>query len=477
MARRLALGVLALTAWAAGPAAAADPLDPGFTATVRPFLDRYCVSCHGPKRTEADLDLSREANAAAVAARFRHWEVVAPAERDGLLAFYRTLRDKDGLSHEDAVRDALVGVLMSPHVCYRYEPAEPGPGPHPLSDYALASRLSYFLWASLPDAELLAHAQTGDLHTPAVLVAQTRRMLRDPKVRGLATEFAGNWLDFRRFEEHNAVDRDRFPAFTPELRRAMFEEPVRFVVDVARRNRSVLDLLYAPDTFVNRPLAKHYGMPEPRDPTEWVRVPDADKYGRGGVLPMAVFLTKNAPGLRTSPVKRGYWVVTKVLGERVPAPPPNVPELPKDEAALGNLTLPALLARHRADRSCAGCHDRFDSVGLAFEGYGPVGERRTLDLGGKPVQTAATFPDGTERTGLAGLRDYLRTKRQPDYVDALVRKLLAYALGRSLQPSDEPAVADLKARLAANGYAFGELAEGIVTTPQFRTKRGRDHPG
>src|SRR5262249_28784131 len=151
---------------------------------------------------------------------------------------------------------------------------------------------------------------------------------------GLATEFGGNWLDFRRFEEHNGVDRERFPSFTNELRQAMFEEPVRYFVDVAKRNRPVLDLLYGTDTFVNRPLARHCGMPEPppRSPllsgergrgegNEWVHVEDARQYGRGGLLPMAVFLTKNAPGLRTSPVKRGYWVVRRVLGERIPPPP------------------------------------------------------------------------------------------------------------------------------------------------------------
>ena len=151
---------------------------------------------------------------------------------------------------------------MSPHFCYRIDLAETGTAVRPLSDYELASRLSYFLWSSMPDAELLAHAAAGDLHQPDVLTAQARRMLRDPQVRGLATEFGGNWLDFRRFEEHNAVDRERFPSFTNELRQAMFEEPIRYFMDIAERNRSVLDLLYGNDTFVNRPLAKHYGMPD-----------------------------------------------------------------------------------------------------------------------------------------------------------------------------------------------------------------------
>jgi hypothetical protein len=189
---------------------------------------------------------------------------------------------------------------------------------------------------------------------------------------------------------------------------------------------------------------------------------------------MAVFLTKNAPGLRTSPVKRGYWVVRRLLGEQIPPPPPTVPELPKDEKNLGELTLAQTLARHRADKSCAGCHRRFDAVGLVFEDFGPVGERRTKDLGGRPVLTDATFPDGKDRTGLKGLRDYLREQRQNDYVDNLCRKLFSYALGRSLQLSDRQALEEMRTRLAADGYAFGNLVVSIVMSPQFLNRRGRD---
>jgi mono/diheme cytochrome c family protein len=409
---------------------------------------------------------------AAFAARAYRRPLTA-AERDDLLGYYRKLRDQEKLGHEEAVRAALLGVLLSPHFYYRFDLAPQDPGPRPLPPYALASRLSYFLWSSMPDAELLAHAASGDLLQPGVLKGQARRMLRDERARGLATEFAGNWLDFRRFEEHNAVDRARFPAFTAGLRQAMFEEPVRFFLDVAGRNRSVLDFLLADDTFVNRPLARHYGMPEPAGDAEWVHVRQAGRFGRGGLLPMAVFLTKNAPGLRTSPVKRGYWVVRRVLGEQIPPPPPTVPELPKDEAATGERTLPQLLARHRADKSCAGCHRRFDSVGLAFEGFGPVGERRARDLGGRPVQTAAAFPDGVRRDGLAGLRGYLRDKRQEDFLRNLSEKLFSYALGRGLLPSDGPELLRTRKKLADDGYAFASLVESIVASPQFRNRRGR----
>ncbi len=277
------------------------------------------------------------------------------AERDDIAAFYHKLRDQDGLSHEDAVRDTLVSVLMSPHFCYRVDLPSEGTGIQPLSDYALASRLSYFLWASMPDQELLSHAAAGDLHQPDVLVKQARRMLRDDRIRGLATEFCGNWLDFRRFEEHNSVDRGRFPSFNDKLRRSMFEEPIRFFIDLVQNDRPIQDFLDAKHTFVDRILATHYGIPIPKDGIDgWIRVDDAQSYGRGGLLPMAVFLTKNSPGLRTSPVKRGYWVVRRLLGENIPPPPPNVPQLPSDEAKLGEVTLRQALARHRADKACAG---------------------------------------------------------------------------------------------------------------------------
>jgi hypothetical protein len=193
-------------------------------------------------------------------------------------------------------------------------------------------------------------------------------------------------------------------------------------------------------------------------------------------LPMAVFLTQNSPGLRTSPVKRGYWVVRRILGERIPAPPPNVPELPADESKL-ELSLRETLARHRDHASCAGCHERFDSLGLVFEGYGPIGERRENDLGGRPVDTRAVFPVGQtsksarEGTGLSGLRRYLREERQGEFVDNLCRKLLSYALGRTLLASDDELVAKMQQELAADGHRFGRLVETIVTSRQFLTKR------
>ncbi len=428
---------------------------------------------------------------------------LSPQEREGLRRFYKASREENGVDHEEAMRDCIVSVLMSPHFCYRVDLVEVAgsvastaqskpvfagarkqekpapsataglrPGTMLLSDYALASRLSYFLWSSIPDAELLARAAAGDLRRPEVLAAQAKRMLKDPRIRNLATEFEGHWLDFRRFEEHNSVDRERFPTFDNDLRKAMFEEPIRFFVDIVANDRSVLNFVYGDYTFVNPPLAKHYGMPDVAGTLDtWIRFDRAGDYGRGGLLPMSVFLTANSPGLRTSPVKRGYWVVRRVLGERIPPPPAVVPDLPNDEKNMGDLTLREVLAKHREDASCASCHARFDSYGLVFENYGPVGERRTTDFGGRPVDVRAPFPGGTERSGLAGLRDYVREHREGDFVDNFCRKLLSYSLGRTLLASDEMLVRDMRAKLAANHHRFSTLVDCIVTSPQFRSKR------
>ncbi len=431
-------------------------------------------------------------------ARRAYRRPLSPAEKSDLIGFYQTLRRKEGLTHEDAIRDSVVKILMSPKflflmdtasnvegqsgatvqtASYTQRPQSQRPqtqlgGIEPLSEYALASRLSYFLWSSMPDNELLAHAAAKDLHRPEVLLSQTRRMLKSPRVRALALEFGGNWLDFRRFEEHNAVDRDRFTSFDNELRKSMFEEPIHFLVDTFQSDRSILEMLFGKYTFVNEPLARYYGINSHKFVgDEWIRADDADKVGRGGFLPMAVFLTKNSPGLRTSPVKRGYWVVKRVLGETIPPPPAVVPELPKDESKMGDLTLRQALAKHRENPACAGCHARFDSYGLVFEGYDPVGQRRDRDLGGRLVDSKAPFPGGTERTGITGLQDFIREKRQKDFVDTFSRKMLSYALGRGLQISDDTTLQTMEKRLAASGYRFSSIVETIVTSRQFQNRR------
>ncbi len=394
---------------------------------------------------------------------------LSAADRADLLSFYREARERYALDHEGAIREAIVMVLMSPRFSYRVDLVEAAGGVQPLSNFDLASRLSYFLWSSMPDAELLRHAASGELRQPEVIKAQARRMLQDPRSRALAVEFGTNWLEIRDFEQIGTVDRARFPAFNDALRDAMFEEPIRFLLDVFRRNRSILDFLFARDTFVNPVLARHYGMPPLASPESiWVRVPDADRYQRGGLLPMAAFLTKNAPGLRTSPVKRGFWVAKNLLGDQIPPPPPLVPELPADEAKM-DLPLRQMLERHRANPSCASCHARFDSFGLAFEAFDPVGQRRTHDLGGRTVDARATFPKGFEGEGLPAIRQYLRDHRQADFVRGFSSRLLAYALGRSVALSDGPLIQEI-----GREPAFESIIGRIVTSRQFLNKRGRE---
>jgi hypothetical protein len=467
--------------------AAEDPTnDPVAAEAIRAHFDQMNATLRGLEKERAEAE-PRQLEALLQFAARAYRRPLTQAERADLLAYYHQDRTQNQSSHEEALRNAITGVLMEPDFLYRLDmepqtssaarfhavvlhtstavPAEP------LSSYALASRLSYFLWASMPDEELLRHAAANDLLKSAVLLAQTRRMMKDPRVRGLATEFTGNWLAFRLFETNNAVDRQRFPEFNTDLREAMFQEPIRYVEDTIQNNRSVLDLLYGDYTFVNPVLAKHYGIPGVGgDANHWVRVDDAGQYGRGGLLPMSVFMTQNSPGLRTSPVKRGNWVVQKVLGIRVPPPPPVVPELPSDESKT-DLPIRQMLAQHRANPMCAACHARFDSFGLAYEGYGPVGDVRTKDLAGRPVDTAVTYPGGINGVGFEGLRDFIRDHRQPEFVNNLCRKLLTYGLNRTLQLSDEALVDTMETNLAAQGDRFDSLVETIVMSPQFRNKR------
>ena len=466
--------------------AAADPKnDPVAPQAIREHFDRMNATLRGLEKERRDAE-PKQIEALFRLAAHAYRRPLTKAEREDLEAYYHTLRTKNELSHEDALRNSVVSVLMSPDFLYRFDmldadaassasAARTAAPVRPFSPYALASRLSYFLWSSMPDDELLRHAASGDLQRPDVLLAQTRRMLKDDRVRGLATEFTGNWLDFRHFETNNSVDRERFPSFNNDLRGAMFEEPVRFVADAIHNDRSVLDLIYGNYTFVNPALAKHYGMPVFEEDAEgdaktWVRVDDAGRYGRGGLLPMAVFLTQNSPGLRTSPVKRGHWVVQKVLGETIPPPPPVVPELPNDESK-SDLPVRDMLAKHRENPVCSGCHAKFDSFGLAFEGYGPVGDARKKDLAGRLVDTMVSYPGGTQGDGLEGLRTFIREHRQKEFVDNLSRKLVAYALNRSLQLSDESLIERMESQLAANGDRFHALIETIVTSPQFLNKR------
>ena len=396
---------------------------------------------------------------------------LSAAEATELRALYADLRG-DAVAHDAAIRLLLTRVLVAPAFLYHLE--EPGPEATsvPVGDWELASRLSYFLWSSVPDDDLRALAAAGRLREPGQLVAQARRMLRDDRVRRLATQFGGGWLHLQQFDEHDEKSERHFPQFA-SLRGAMHEETIRFFADFFAADRSVLELLAADHVFVNGPLAAHYGIPGVEG-SGWQRIDGAQRFGRGGVLGLAAVLSKQAGASRTSPILRGNWVAEALLGDKLPRPPKDVPRLPEDEGA-SEASMRELTLRHSSDPRCASCHQRIDAFGLALEQYDGIGSHRARDLGGRPIDAHAVVRDGTPIEGLAGLRDYLLQHRRDEFVRQFTRKLLGYALGRAVILADEPLLAAMAQDLATNEFRVGRAIELIVTSRQFREIRGRQH--
>ncbi len=407
--------------------------------------------------------------------QFFHDALVADAASIGADAgSVRHAGQPESLGIEQAVRATVVRILVSPNFCYLAEAVPPGETVQPLPDLALASRLSFFLWSSVPDAELLALAQAGQLNNDATLKAQTRRMLQDPKVSGFALEFFGQWLNYRDFRQSEVVNRTVFPAFDDPLKQAMFEEPTRLVTHVLQHDLPITELLRSDTTFVNKRLAQHYGLPFQGAADEWQLATGLHQQGRGGLLGMAVFLTKNSQPQRTSPVKRGFWVVHKLLGEHIPPPPPDVAVLPAKETDTDGQTIRQLLAAHTEDLKCARCHVRFDPIGLAMEGFDSIGRSRAKDLAGRAIDNVVQLPSGEQAQGVSEFSEYLAKHRRADFVRTLNRKLLGYALGRSLQLSDLVLLEKMEATLQETDYRVVPLFETVVTSPVFRNQRCRD---
>ncbi|HEY2911082.1 MAG TPA: DUF1592 domain-containing protein, partial [Gemmataceae bacterium] len=395
------------------------------------------------------------------------------AERQKLERFYVAVcRDKDH-GVDAAVRASLVRILVSPHFCMRFEAAPVGNSVAPLSDLALASRLSYFLWSGPPDRELLALAKAGKLRDETVLRGQVRRMLKDPKVSRFALEFFGQWLGYRDFLKQESVNRQVFPTFDEALKNAMFEEPTRLIAHLIQIDRPITELLSGDATFVNKRLAQHYGLPFNGKADEWVRVEGLQAKGRSGILGMAVILTKNSQPQRTSPVKRGFWVVHKLLGEHIPPPPPDVAVLPAKETETNGKTIRQLMKLHVEDAKCASCHQRFDSIGLAMEGFDPIGRVRLKDLAGRPVDNVVALPNGKETRGIPEFGAYLAANRKTEFTHTLCHKFLGYALGRSLQLSDQPLLERMEAELNRTGK-LSTIFELAALSPQFRNHRAKD---
>lgn len=384
---------------------------------------------------------------------------------------YATLRE-EGLDHEAALRLMIARVLASPAFLYRLEQAPPGEGSVTISDEELATRLSYFLWSSAPDETLRELSAASALSQPEVLRQQTQRLLHDDRVNRLAREFACQWLHIRGFEAHDQKSEAHFPEFAA-LREAMAYESEFFFTDLFEHDRSILSIVDGDHAFLNESLAAHYGIPNVAGP-EWRRVDGVRQFGRGGILSQATTLAANSGASRTSPILRGVWISEVLLGERLPKPPAGVPPLPDDQSADDTQTVRQLVERHVSDPKCAVCHRRIDPYGFALEEYDAIGRRRAAEPNGQPIDAASTLTDGTKLAGLDGLRDYVITTRRDDFVRQFCRKLLGFALGRSVILSDEPLLTEMETQLAANDYRVSVAVEAIVLSRQFREIRCTD---
>ncbi|MGC1272441.1 MAG: DUF1592 domain-containing protein [Planctomycetaceae bacterium] len=391
-------------------------------------------------------------------------------EAQELRDLYQRLRSEE-LPHDEAFRLVLARLFVSPAFLYRLETAPPGTEPAPVSDQELANRLSYFLWSSLPDDELQNAAAAGKFHAPDDVAAQARRMLDDARIRRLATEFACQWLQIYEFDTLDEKSERHFPEFA-SVRDEMYEEPIRFFTDLFRRDGSILEILDADHAVLNETLAAHYGIPGVAG-AEWRRVDDVRQYGRGGVLGFGATLAKHSGASRTSPTLRGAWISDVLLGEKLPPPPPDIPELP-DEVSTDGLTVRELVERHSADPRCAGCHVRVDPFGFALEKFDSIGRFREQDSAGRPIDTRTTLRDGSKMEGIDGVRSHLLHDRRDAVVKQFCRKLLGYALGRSVRLSDQPLIEEMQERLKEQDYRFSVAVETIVRSRQFREIRGRD---
>jgi hypothetical protein len=392
------------------------------------------------------------------------------AEWQELLELNRRLR-KQGLSHEEAVRLMLARVLVSPAFLYHVEKPGPGASQSPVSDWELASRLSYFLWSSQPDDELRRLAAAGRLGETDILMSQLRRMLADGRTRRLATEFACHWLHIEDFDQLDEKSERHFPTFA-ELRGAMYEESIQFFTDLFQNDGSLLDILDADYTFLNEALAAHYGIPGVQG-DDWRRVDGVKRFSRGGILAQATTLAKQSGASRTSPILRGNWISEALLGERLPRPPKDVPPLP-DEVSVDGLSVRQLVEQHSSNPKCSVCHERIDPFGFALENFDAIGRWQKQDAGDRPIEVRVKAPDGTEFEGLDGLRNYLLTVRREAFLRQFCQKLLGYALGRTVQLSDEPLLDEIQVELKAKDYHVLAVLEKIVGSRQFREIRGRD---
>jgi len=396
---------------------------------------------------------------------------VTVADVRPLMSFYESGRREGDFDH--GIQKAVQAVLVSPDFLFRTEHDPPGTAPGTafrVNDYELASRLSFFLWSSIPDDELLTLADSGKLKDSAVLEAQVRRMLDDPRAHALASNFGGQWLYLRNLATVKP-DPDEFPEFDDSLRRAFEQETQLFVESVLREDHSILSLLDANYTFLNERLAQHYGIPRVYGP-QFRRVSLNDP-NRGGLLGQGSILTVTSYPNRTSVVQRGKWVLENLLGAPPPPPPPDIPDLKPHGKDGERLTIRQAMEVHRSNPTCASCHARMDPIGFALENYDGVGQWRTKE-GGSEIDASGKLPDGAQFTGPAGLKKILLSGHKDEFVDTVTEKLLTYALGRGVEYYDRPAIRSITREAAKSDYRISALISAIVKSTPFQMRRTQD---
>ena len=400
------------------------------------------------------------------------------------LAFRRRVTDEDlapllslfgkklaaGASYEEALRPSLQSLLLHPSFLFRIEADQPGRSEWKVDDFELATRLSYFLWASMPDRRLLKLADEGKLSAPATLRTEALRMINDPRSETLSRHFAGQWLGFEDVRDIAQPDAKRFPTFTQSLRVSMYRESVEFFNYLVRANRPARELIQSDYTFVNAELAQHYGIAGVEG-TQLQRIALADA-NRGGVIGQAAILTATSMPLRTSPVKRGKWILDTLLGTPPPPPPPDAGVLPGDDKSTAGLSFRETLEVHRTKASCAGCHEKIDPLGFGLENFDAIGRWRTKDANGKPVDSLATLPGDITFSSPKELKDLLLSSDEL-FMRNLARKMLAYALGRPLEYYDEPVVTDLVAKLRKDNLKMQTLILSVIESPPFQNRSAK----
>lgn len=426
---------------------------------------------------------------------------LAPAEKQQLQSFYQQLRQRP-LDHATAIRTLVARVLVAPACLYRSERAQIGSeadgavsdgagrieqsaedlprtspvlnhrSTRPISDRELASRLSFFLWSSIPDAGLMDAAETGNLKTPEELESQVRRMLADAKSRRLAVEFFGQWLGFYRFQHFAGIDEQRFPEFDQQLKESLHAEAVGFFEHWIRQDRPAAEILFADYTFLNERLVDHYGLQDVSAPArQFVKVDNLPSH-RGGLLSLGTVLATTSAPLRTSAVKRGDWILRRIIGTPVPPPPADAGSIANDDAQSDELTIRQKLEMHRSAAACVTCHARIDPLGFALEHYDPIGRWREAYGAGQSIDATGTLADGTPIDGIAGLKRYLR-RELPQFHETLSSQLLAFALGRPLIASDLPLLQSMTDQLDA-GRGFSDIVMLVVSSRQFQHVRQTD---